>query len=179
MKNAALRAGPPAADRHGLTRPGGAARTVLVVTAAAAAVALLVAIPTDLIDTPLFSREIPPTWWAWPGLAISSLLSGLLVATYVGPPAGPSSAPATTRRGLLGGILTFFAVGCPVCNKLVLVALGSAGAVSWFAPFQPLLQVVAVALLAGALVRRIRNRNQCPLPDVPDLRDAADREESR
>jgi hypothetical protein len=30
----------------------------------AVAFVLVVAVPTDLIDTPLFSREIPPTWWA-------------------------------------------------------------------------------------------------------------------
>lgn len=47
-----------------------------------------------------------------------------------------------------GGLLSYFAIGCPVCNKLVVLALGSSGAISWFAPLQPLLAVASVGLLA-------------------------------
>lgn len=127
----------------------------------AIAFTLLVAIPTDLIDTPFFSREIPPTWWAWPSLIVSSVLGGLLVATYVAAPDQPD--PVATRRGgWIGASLTYFAVGCPVCNKLVLLALGSAGAVTWFEPVQPVLQVVAIALLVWALRKRLLGEVSCP-----------------
>ena len=44
------------------------------------------------------------------------------------------------------------AVGCPVCNKLVLLALGASGAVSWFAPIQPFLAIASVVLMAVAMV---------------------------
>ena len=135
------------------------------VTAVTAAVlfALVVAIPTDLLDTPAFGREIPPTAWAWPSLLISSALGGLLLATYVGPAPLPDEA-APRRGGWLGGALTFLAVGCPVCNKVVLLALGSAGAIQWFEPVQPLLQVVAVGLLVWALRRRLLGELSCPSP---------------
>ena len=53
-------------------------------------------------------------------------------------------------------------MGCPVCNKLVLLALGSAGALTWFEPVQPVLQVLAIALLAWALRRRLRGELSCP-----------------
>ncbi|MFY9913678.1 MAG: hypothetical protein WAK18_03345 [Nocardioidaceae bacterium] len=129
---------------------------------AAVVFALVVALPTDLIDTPLFSREIPPSWWAWPSLLLSSALGGLLLATYVGPAAAVDE-PAPRRGGWLGATLTYFALGCPVCNKVALLALGSAGAVRWFAPVQPLLQVVAVALLAWALRQRLLGELSCPL----------------
>ncbi len=123
------------------------------------------ALPTDLVDTPLFSREIPPTWWSWPALASSSILAGLLVSTYV---ASRSDAPdvdrGARRGGYAGGLLTLFAVGCPVCNKLALVALGTAGALSWFEPVQPLLQVAAIALLTWALRRRLVGQQDCELP---------------
>ncbi len=124
---------------------------------------LVVAIPTDLIDTPVFGREIPPTWWAWPSLVVSSVLGGMLVATYVAGPEQPD-VPAPRRGGWVGAALTYFAVGCPVCNKLVLVALGSAGAVTWFEPVQPILQVLAVALLAWALRARMIGAASCPAP---------------
>ena len=140
-------------------------RRRVVALASAAAFVVLVAVPTDLIDTPVFSREIPPTWWAWPSLGVSALLGGLLVATYVA--SGPAtlelnSSQGARRGGWIGGALTYFAVGCPVCNKLVLLALGSTGAITWFEPFQPVLQVAAIFLLFWALRGRLKFVNSCP-----------------
>jgi len=131
------------------------------VTAAvsAAVFILVIAIPTDLIPNPVFGRMIPPTWWAWPALVVSSVLAGLLVATYVSPEQ-PERA-RERRGGWAGAFLTYFAVGCPVCNKLVLLALGSAGAVSWFAPVQPYLQLVAIGLLGWALRERLKGERSC------------------
>ena len=131
--------------------------------------ALLIAIPTDLIDTPLFWREIPPTWWSWPAVVVSSVLAGLLTATYVALPGTPEAADdeKPRRGGYVGGFLTFFAVGCPVCNKLVLLALGTSGAMTWFEPVQPLLQVGAIAVLAWALRARLRREVSCAVPVRP------------
>ena len=137
-------------------------RRAIVAVVAACVFMVVVAVPTDLIDTPWFSREIPPTWWSWPSLVVSSALSGLLVATYVGPATDPNAA-GSSRKGVAGGLLTFFAVGCPVCNKMVLLALGSAGAMSWFAPLQPLLVVAGIAALGWALWSRVTNQRSCPL----------------
>jgi len=98
------------------------ARQWAVTAAAALGCVVLIGVPTDLIETPLFSRAVPPTWWSYPVLAVSALLAGLLVATYVNGPTGPG--PRNDGRwGSFGGALTFFAVGCPVCNKVVLFAL--------------------------------------------------------
>lgn len=153
-------------------------RQWLVAAAAAIGYTLVVAVPTDLVDTPVFSREIPPTWWAWPSLVISAILVGLLSATYV---SGPDSAQGSDgdRADLLpaepderslsayaGGFLSFFAVGCPVCNKLVLLALGYTGALTWFQPLQPILQLLGFGLLAWALRRRLSAARSCPVPVV-------------
>lgn len=144
------------------------ARRWLVALTATIGFVLVVAVPTDLIDTPYFGREIAPTWWAWPALLVSSLLGGLLVATYVRAPEQPDR-PASRRGGWVGGLLTYFAVGCPVCNKLVLLALGSAGAMTWFEPFQPVLQGAAVLLLLWALRSRLLGELACPTPQSGDL----------
>ena len=143
-------------------------RRWLVALGTAAGFVLVVAVPTDLIDTPVFGREVPPTWWAWPSLLVSSLLAGMLVATYVRAPAQPDRA-SSRRGGWVGAFLTYFAVGCPVCNKLVLLALGSAGAMTWFEPFQPVLQVLAVLLLLWALRSRLLGELSCaaPVPGGP------------
>ncbi|MBR7744748.1 hypothetical protein KC207_15735 [Phycicoccus sp. BSK3Z-2] len=134
---------------------------------AAAVTVLVVAVPTAMLPTPVFGREIPTTWWAWPVLAVTAALSGLLFATYVREPGAAAAEPTVDRRGFAGGLLAFFAVGCPVCNKVVLLALGYAGALQWFAPVQPVLAVAGVALLAWALRARLRGEVSCAVPEPP------------
>lgn len=145
------------------------ARHWLVAAGSTVAYALLIGIPTDLIDTPVFGREIPPTWWSWPALVVSSVLAGLLTATYVADPAAPAEegTDRSVKGGYVGGFLTFFAVGCPVCNKLVLLALGTSGALTWFEPVQPVLSLAAIAVLVWALRTRLRGQVSCALPDQP------------
>jgi hypothetical protein len=125
---------------------------------------VVIAVPTDLVDTPVFSREVPPTWWSWPALLASAVLAGLLSATYVREP-GSGGEPADDGRsrvwGGAGGLLTFFAVGCPVCNKLVLLALGTSGALTYFEPVQPALSALAIGLLGWALWRRLEVQSAC------------------
>ncbi|WP_155838673.1 hypothetical protein [Arthrobacter castelli] len=136
---------------------------------------LVIAIPTDLIDTPLFIREIPPTWWSVPALIATAVLTGLLVATYVATTSGAHRGEQEGsdsergekdkgRFGAAGTIIAFFAVGCPVCNKLVLLALGTTGAVQYFEPLQPLLAVLSIGLLAWAFVKRAKSEDNCPIP---------------
>jgi hypothetical protein len=143
------------------------ARRWAVTVGAAIAFAFTIAIPTALIPNPIFGRKIPPTWWSWPALIVSSVLGGLLVATYVRDPANDDDV-ANRRKGTAGGLLTFFAVGCPVCNKVVLIVLGSAGALTWFEPIQPVLQAVAIALLAWAVIARLEGERFCLLPSRVD-----------
>ena len=136
---------------------------------AAVLTVVLVGVPTVLIPNPVFAREVPPTWWAWPALLLTAALSGLVMATYVrvGPAPEPGSDRAS-RAGAVGGFLAYLAVGCPVCNKLALIALGYTGALQWFAPVQPVLAVAGVALLAYALRRRLAGELACPVPAAAD-----------
>ena len=132
-------------------------RQWLTAVVGAVAVAFAVGLPTDVIPNPLFGRPVDVTWWSYPSLAITSVLGGLLLATYVAQPQ-----PVThERRGIAGGLLGFFAIGCPVCNKLVLLALGTSGAITWFAPFQPILAFASVLLMAWALRMRLRTMASC------------------
>lgn len=148
---------------------------IAAIAAVVSTVAL--AIPTALIPNPIFGRAIAPEWWSWPVTIITGVLAGLLVATYVAIPRSNTDADAGVdstldgegaehldkagKAGVIGGLVSFFAVGCPVCNKLILIALGTTGAVQWFAPIQPILAVAAVALLVWALRRRLLNESSC------------------
>ena len=44
---------------------------------------LFIALPTAVIENPIFGREIGVTSWSVTVIAISSILTGLLTATYV------------------------------------------------------------------------------------------------
>lgn len=136
-----------------------------VAAGGAVATALAMGIPTDVIPNPVFDRPVPVTWWSVPALVVASILAGLLLATYVREPAvAPEALDRPGRIGSVGGALTFFAVGCPVCNKLVVVALGTTGAMELFAPLQQVLAVASIVLLALALRGRLRAAVSCPLP---------------
>jgi hypothetical protein len=137
--------------------------------AMAAVSALAIGLPTDVIPNPMFGRQGTPVEpWAMPVLAITAVLSGLLIATYFqdGDTVGTDDTGGldrSSRFGSLGGLLSFFAVGCPICNKAVVIALGTSGALTWFAPVQPYLGVVALGLLAWAVLVRLRGEVACPV----------------
>ncbi len=135
--------------------------------------AIVVALPTAVIPNPVFGRAIEVTWWSYPVVILTGILGGLLLATYVREPDASGAAETTgqaatsaeeakaSKLGLAGGFIAFFAVGCPVCNKLVLIALGTSGAMTWFAPVQPFLAVASVVLMAAALRIRLKNQVSC------------------
>jgi hypothetical protein len=137
---------------------------------------LIVALPTAVIPTPVFGREIGVTWWSYPVVLATAVLGGLLIATYVRPGRiddgaadvpEPEELDRASKLGLAGATVSFFAVGCPVCNKLVLLALGASGAVTWFAPIQPYLALVSVVLMVVALRVRLRGEVACAVPASP------------
>src|SRR5690625_526807 len=142
--------------------------------AALATIASLVilGVPTVLIPNSLFSREIPPTAWSYPVWIVTSVLMGLLVATYVKSARGErdiedgatGDSDKGSRLGVVGGAIAWFAIGCPVCNKIVLLLLGASGAMTWFAPVQPFLAAAALILTTIALAVRLRGQVSCPLP---------------
>ncbi len=129
-------------------------------------VAALVALPTAVIPNPIFGRAIEVTWWSYPVVILSGIFGGLLIATYVREP-GHEEIDKAAKVGTVGGFLAFFAVGCPVCNKLVLLALGASGAMSWFAPVQPFLAVASVLVMAWAVHIRLKGMSSCAVPQLP------------
>lgn len=111
---------------------------------------VVMALPTDVIDTPWFSREVPVRWWEYPTLIAIGVLTALWYAI-------PS--PAAGAGSAVGGVtLATFAIGCPVCNKLVIAAIGTTGALGLWAPVQPLLAAASVALMTGLVLWRWRKR---------------------
>ena len=120
---------------------------------AAAGTALVIGVSTDVIPNGLFSRQIPVRPFDVFVLIALSVITGALAASYA--LAAPSGV-ADQRVGVGAGFLGWFAVSCPVCNKLVVALVGVSGATGVVEPLQPALGALAVALAAAALVARVR-----------------------
>src|SRR5690242_2935227 len=106
-----------------------------VSVAAAGVYLVVVGVITAVIPNPLFERMTPVTvsnlvFWILP-----ALLFGPLVVSYVMPPPAAEVCDVTNRT-VAGGVLSFLAVGCPLCNKVVVLLLGASGALTYFEPAQ-------------------------------------------
>jgi hypothetical protein len=121
---------------------------------------LFISLPTAIIKTPIFGREIETTSWSVPVVIVTSILSGMLFATYIKMEQSIDE-DRSLKIGGAGAFFAFLAVGCPVCNKLALVALGYSGAIQYFAPVQPYLATAGILLLAYALRKRLIGESLC------------------
>jgi hypothetical protein len=116
-----------------------------------------------IIPNPVFGRQIPPEPFAIGIWVASAPLVGLVTATWLVRPRprearhapASDSDPRTSLFGSLGGIAAFLAIGCPVCNKVALVLLGTTGALNVWAPLQPIVGAVSLALLGATLWWRL------------------------
>jgi hypothetical protein len=133
-----------------------------------------------IIPNPVFGRQIPPEPFAIAVWLVSAPLIGLLGATYTARavpasatmgalvlvPAGDLGERQGTTLGTVASLGTFLAIGCPVCNKIALVLLGASGAMTLFAPIQPIIGAASLMLLAATLAWRFRLRARggaCPI----------------
>ncbi len=131
----------------------------------------MIGLPSDLIENPIFGRPVPIRTIDYVIWAVTSLLIGLVFAIRPTPVTAEHVADDEQQqsRAIWGGFVSFLAVGCPVCNQLVVAAVGASGALSWWAPVQPAVGLAAVGLLLWALKKRLDTYEltSCPLPPVP------------
>lgn len=143
-------------------------RQIALFALAAFVILIITGVPTAIVNTPIFDRMTPATWWSYPTWIISAALMGLIAATYLSPEKGGASDDEQgLRTAAGGGLLTTLAVGCPTCNKFVVLAVGSSGATNLWAPLQPILAAASIAVLAWALHRRLKflfDGTACPVP---------------
>lgn len=122
-------------------------RYIALAAAISLVVTVLLAIPTAIVENPFFTRMTPvepEQYFFW---LATGILTGALLATYLD--SGLRSGLASQGAG--AGLLAVFAIGCPICNKLVVGLLGVSGALTYFAPVQPILGAAAVGLAAYGL----------------------------
>ena len=139
------------------------ARRWLATALASLGVALALGVPTGLVPNPVVALNAPPPAWSRPSLALISLLSGALIATYLTSPVGGATGDGRRRAGMTATAGVYVTI-CPTCTLLAATALGTGGVATWLQPAQPLLALAAVGLLSFALLRRLRTEGRCRLP---------------
>ena len=133
----------------------------VVAVLATAGSLIFLGVPTAVIPNPFFVRMTqtqPFIVAVWLG---SAPLIGLLIATYVRSPTrvvDPDRNETGTVRTTLAGVAAYLAIGCPICNKVVVAALGVSGALNYFAPLQPIIGAGSLGLLGATLTWRLRDR---------------------
>ena len=125
--------------------------------------ALALGIPSDLIPNPVFGRPVaikPIDYVIW---IVTATLIGLTLA--IQPSTDSAADESEQKRTIWGGFIGFLAIGCPVCNQAVVALLGVSGALSLWAPIQPVVGVAAVGLILFALKRRLETYQltSCPV----------------
>jgi hypothetical protein len=113
-----------------------------------------VGVITAIIANPLFVRIVEPTPWSYIFWLAPAALFGPLAASYILPIDDVCEAQRVEQSTTVGSVLSFLAVGCPVCNKVVVLALGTSGALTYFEPAQPWLGGLSVLLLGYAVWAR-------------------------
>lgn len=110
-----------------------------------------VGLGTAIYENPFFVRMTPVRTQGYVIWILSSVLIGLIVGSYF-----VASSASEDGKILSGGLLSVLAVGCPTCNKLVVLLLGTSGALTFFAPLQLYIGVASVLLLGWTLFLRAK-----------------------
>ena len=120
---------------------------------AAAVVSIAVqAIPTAVIPNPFFGRMTPVRLQDYAFLVASSLLIGVIFSTF-----GLRKGTVSCQNRVFGsGLLSTLAIGCPICNHVVVALIGISGALTYWAPLQPVVGALAIVVLLWTLRKRLQ-----------------------
>lgn len=119
-----------------------------------ASLAVAIAIATFIVlgtvsalwPNPFFMRMTPTAGFEIAILSVQSILAGLYI--------GIEAPPCASRTAGAGSILGFLGVACPVCNKLLVLAVGPALLLQYFEPVRLYVGLLGVALIAYAVWRK-------------------------
>ena len=137
-----------------------------LITPLAAAMGLAaIGITTAIFENWFFVRMMPVRTQDYVIWILSSVLIGLIVGSYF-----VASSTGGDGKILSGGLLSVFAVGCPTCNKLVVLLLGTTGALTFFAPLQLYIGIASVLLLGWTFVLRAKAlADSCPVNQIASM----------
>jgi hypothetical protein len=107
---------------------------------------------------PLFMRMTPTGGFELALLLLQSILAGV----YVGLP----QSPCGKRTAGAGALIGFVGIACPVCNKVLVLLIGSALLLEYFEPVRLYVALAGAALLAVAVWFKL-TRPECRPTEAP------------
>ena len=110
------------------------------------------------------NRSTPIEWWNYATLLASSLLIGMIAATFV-TPAGRRLAAAGGSG--IAGTVAAIVMSCPFCNPLAIPLLGVGGALAFLRGYRGWLALASVLVLAATLLLRLRAVLSCGIRSRP------------
>ena len=134
-----------------------------IITTLTAGIGLaLIGLTTAIFENWFFIRMTPVRDQDYLIWVVSSVLIGLIVGSYF-----VDRSTGGEGKVVSGGVLSVLAVGCPICNKPVVLLLGISGALTFFAPIQLYIGIASVVLLGWTLLLRARAlAGQCSASQV-------------
>lgn len=132
----------------------------LVAIGATAGTLLVIGTVAAIFDNPYFTRMTAvrvQDYVIWPATAV---LVGLIAGSFAA-----SRRPGHAGKLVAGGVFADLAAGCPVCNKVVVLLIGTSGALTFFDPLQLWIGFGSLGLLGWTLLLRARSiSGSCSLP---------------
>lgn len=123
----------------------------LVAVVAGVGTLLLIGAVSAVFANPYFTRMTPVRAQDFPIWLATGVLAGLIAGTFAIRSVGDH-----VGKVLAGGLFADLAVGCPVCNKVVVLLVGTSGALSFFEPLQLWIGLGSLGLLLWTLLLRVR-----------------------
>ena len=119
-----------------------------IAVASGATIFLIFGVVTDLIPNPWFIRMVESKSLDYFFLAASSVLFGSYVAVHF------YKRTISKKRKVsayAGGVASFLGFGCVLCNKILLLLLGAAGALAYVEPYRPFIGFAGLGLMGYAV----------------------------
>jgi hypothetical protein len=123
----------------------------LVVFLAGIGTLLAIGTVSAIFANPYFTRMTPVRTQDFPIWVATGVLVGLIAGTFAIRSVGGHSG-----KVIAGGLFADLAVGCPVCNKAVVLLIGTSGALTFFEPLQLWIGLGSLGLLVWTLRLRAR-----------------------
>ena len=112
-----------------------------------------------LWETPFFMRMTPAGAIEIALLALTAALLGLYVAIR--------RSACSVKSATAGGVLGFIGVACPVCNKLLVLLIGSELLLTYFEPVRVFVAAAGVVILALAIAREWTLQRKAAVSAMP------------
>jgi len=108
-------------------------------------------------------RVFAVQWWNWATLIASSVLLGLIAATFVtaGSRGGATRGAGSATGSGLAGTVAAIAMACPVCSPLAIPLLGVGGTFAFLRGDRGWLALASVLILGLTLLLRLRASTGC------------------